>query len=67
MCEQVGSEGGGGRRRRQAGVHNQKQEPHTKMWGKHKISKTRLSVRGGNQNCFNIGRATCQGNAATSF
>ena len=29
MCE-----AGGGRRRRQAGVQNQKQEPHTKMWGK---------------------------------
>jgi len=25
-----------GGRRRQAGVHNQKQEPHTKMWGKSK-------------------------------
>ena len=39
----------------------------TKMWRKNKVSKTRLSVRGGNQNCFNIGRATYQGNAATSF
>ena len=26
----------GGRRRKQAGVHNQKQEPHTKMWGRGK-------------------------------
>ena len=29
MCE----EGGGRRRRRRTGVQNQKQEPHTKMWG----------------------------------
>ena len=36
VCEQVGRGGGGRRRggRRQAGVHNQKQELHTKMWGK---------------------------------
>ena len=26
-------EGGGGRRRRHPGIQNQKQEPHTKMWG----------------------------------
>jgi len=27
-------EEGGGRRAEKAGVQNQKQEPHTKMWGK---------------------------------
>ena len=40
VCEQVvcgGGGGGGGRRRRAGGgggIQNQKQEPHTKMWGK---------------------------------
>ena len=34
LCEEVG--GGGRRRRRQVGGQNQKQEPHTKMWGKTK-------------------------------
>ena len=39
MCEQVVCEQTGGRRRREAeaegggGIQNQKQEPHTKMWG----------------------------------
>ena len=40
VCEQV--RGGGGRRRRAGGgrMQNQKQEPHTKMWGKNPFPVT---------------------------
>ena len=34
VCGQVGCDEEAGAGRRQAGVHHQKQEPHTKMWGK---------------------------------
>ena len=33
-AERRGQAGPGGARRGRAEVHNQKQEPHTKMWGK---------------------------------
>ena len=39
MCGQVVSETTGGGRRTDGGVQNQKQEPHTKMWGKKLLFK----------------------------
>ena len=39
-CVREAAGGGGGRRRREEaapGIQNQKQEPHTKLWGKRKV------------------------------
>ena len=41
-----GQAGPGGARRGQAEVHNQKQEPHTKMWGKINRNPRFLAVSG---------------------
>jgi len=37
VCE---AGGGGGRRRRRTGIQNQKQEPHTMLWGKNTAKST---------------------------
>ena len=37
VCEQVVCEAAGGREAEGGGIQNQKQEPHTKMWGKRRF------------------------------
>jgi len=41
VCEEEAAGSGRERERGQAEVHNQKQEPHTKMWGKKDVFEHR--------------------------
>ena len=46
--------GGGGRRRR-LGIQNQKQEPHTKLWGIKKSQVKVVELSGTNVDCESFG------------
>jgi hypothetical protein len=56
LCDKVAAEKGRRRRRRRRlGIQNQKQEPHTKLWGIKKSSVKVVELSGTNVDCESFG------------